>query len=106
MRNPGFGELNVGALAGVIVGSIGGLFAPGLTRAIYHGDFVEMFSLPTIGVIAFVIGGAAGYLFGGQIGPRFAERTRKPKAELAGGALGGLVAVIGILLWSWYQVMR
>ena len=32
MRNPGFGETNLGALSGAVVGAIGGLFAIGISK--------------------------------------------------------------------------
>ena len=106
MRKPAFGEANQGALAGVIVGAIGGLFAIGLAPAIISGHIAFLFGTPLLGLICWLVSGPLGWFIGGQIGPRIGERFHSLKAEIIGGALGGLVPVIAIVLWGWYMVRR
>ncbi len=106
MRKPGLGELNLGALAGAVVGSIGGLFAVGLAPAIILRDFARLFGTPKLGMICWLIAGALGWFIGGQIGPRVADRFNINRAELIGGGLGGLIPVILIALWGWYMTTR
>jgi hypothetical protein len=103
MNKPGFGEANYGAVAGAIVGAIGGLFSPGLPEAIIVRDLSVLFSTPRIGLICLLIAGPIGWILGGQIGPRLA---RNPKGEGLLGALGGVVPVILIILWGWWYVTR
>ena len=49
-----------------------------------------------------LLGGDLG-LLGGQIGPRLGEKFNTQRAEMTGGALGGLVAVVLTALWGWYM---
>ncbi len=103
MRKPAIGEFNLGALAGVVTGSIGGLFAIGVVRAILGQDIHELFSMPILSLISFMVCGAAGWLAGGQVGPRLGDRYHSMHAEYGGGALGGLVPVVLVGLWAWYM---
>jgi hypothetical protein len=105
MTNPPVGEANQGALTGAIVGAIGGLFAIGIAPAVYHRSIAALFGTPILGLLCWMVSGAAGWLLGGQIGPRLALRSRSRRAEVLGGVLGGLVPVIVIGLWGWYMVM-
>ncbi|HPC61421.1 MAG TPA: hypothetical protein PKX23_12225 [Verrucomicrobiota bacterium] len=104
MKKPGFGEFNLGAVAGVVTGSVGGLLALGLPRAVYYGSLAQMFSLPILGVLAFLFGGVLGWFLGGQTGPRFGMRYGRLGAEILGGVLGGVIPTALILVWAWYMV--
>jgi hypothetical protein len=103
MRKPPVGEFNLGALAGAIVGSIGGLFAIGVVRAILTRNLDLVFSTPILGMISWVVCGLVGWLLGGQIGPRLGETYYSQKAEILAGALGGLLPVLCVALWAWYM---
>jgi len=104
MRNPGIGEANMGALAGVVVGAIGGLFAIGVPRAILGKNIALLFSTPLLGVICWLVSGLLGWLIGGQVGPRVGERMRSERAEIIAGGLSGLLPVIGIGVWGWHML--
>jgi len=101
---PGLGESSLGALAGAVVGAIGGLFAVGIPHAVIEGSFRVLFRTPILGLICWAMGGLAGWVIGGQAGPRLGIRMQSQRVEIAGGALGGLVPVILIALWGWYMV--
>ena len=100
---PGLGELNLGALVGVVVGATGGLFAVGIAPAIMARNLALLIGYPRVGVLCMVVSGLMGWLLGGQIGPRLGEKYNTQKAEMTGGALGGLVAVLLTALWGWYM---
>jgi hypothetical protein len=102
MRTPGFGEANLGALAGAVVGGIGGLFAIGIPRAVLERDPAAIFMTPLLNVICLVISWPVGWVLGGQVGPRLGMRFRSEKAEVAGGIFCGLLPVILIMLFGWY----
>ena len=104
MRKPSIGEFNLGALAGAVVGSIGGLFAVGLPPAILARNPAALFETPKVGLLCWLLGGLLGWFLGGQVGPRLGEKFYSQQAELFGGALAGLVPVVSIALWSWYMV--
>ncbi len=106
MRNPRPGEANLGALAGSVVGAIGGLFAIGIAPAIINRNAALLFETPMLAMFSFFVGGGLGWLLGGQIGPRLGETFQRQKAEVTGGVVGGLLPVIAIALWSWYMVAR
>lgn len=103
MQRPDIGEVNLGAVVGAVVGAIGGLFAVGVAPAIDTGNLARLFAYPKIGLICWLLSGVAGWLIGGQIGPRLGYRFNHRRAEAIGGGLGGLVPVIGIALWGWYM---
>lgn len=100
---PGFGESNMGALAGAIVGAIGGLFAVEFAHAIITRSLAVLFSTPILGLFCWLISGPIGWVIGGQLGPRFGDKFATRRAEVLGGALGGLVPVTIIALWGWYM---
>ena len=102
MQRSPLGEANVGALVGAIVGSVGGLFAFGIVRAIVYHKLSLIFSTPSLGLICWLVSGPAGWLIGGQIGPLLAGAKQSLHVEAAGGALGGLVPVLLIGLLGWY----
>jgi hypothetical protein len=104
MRKPGLGESNLGALAGAVVGAIGGLFAIGIAPAIIGRQLALLFHTPILALICWLISGPVGWLIGGQLGPRFGDTFQSERAEIAGGILGGLVPVVLIALWGWYMV--
>ncbi len=100
---PSFGESNLGALVGAIVGATGGLFAVGIAPAILERKLAMLFLYPAIGFICMLISGAIGWLLGGQIGPRFGDKYNTQTAEITGGAIGGMIPVILIACWGWYM---
>jgi hypothetical protein len=106
MTRPRFGEANLGALTGAIVGSIGGLFAFGTVRAVAHHDITLIFRTPVLGTICFLVAGVAGWFLGGQIGPRLAGESQNRNLEAIGGLLGGLIPVLLITLLGWYKLTR
>ena len=106
MSKPPLGEFNLGALAGTIVGSIGGLFAIGAVRAILNGNPALLFATPILGLLSWVVCGVVGWFVGGQIGPRLGERYYSQRAEIFGGIFGGLLPVLLVALWAWYMSTR
>jgi len=103
MRKPPLGEYNLGALAGAIVGSIGGLFAIGVVHAILARNPALIFATSILGLFSWVVCGIAGWLLGGQIGPRLGEACYSQRVEILGGALGGLIPVLLVAAWAWYK---
>ena len=103
MRKVPIGEYNLGALAGAVVGSIGGLFAVGLPPAILARNAALLLGTPILGLLSWLVCGGVAWFLGGQLGPRLGEKYNSQQAEIFGGALAGLVPVIGITLWSWYM---
>jgi len=103
MRKPPIGEYNLGSLAGAVVGSIGGLFAIGVVRALLGRNIALIFSVPILGLVSWVVCGIAGWLAGGQIGPRLGEKYYSQRLEMLGGALGGLIPVLVVALLAWYK---
>ena len=101
MRRP-FGEANLGAVTGAVVGSIGGLFAVGIGEVIIHGSLVWLMRFPLLSVLSWLVSLPVGWLLGGQIGPQLGERFRSMKGEIAGGVVGGLVPVVAIAFLGWY----
>jgi hypothetical protein len=106
MRRPGIGEASHGALAGAVVGGIGGLFAVGLAPAIIFHNPALLFGTPILGVICWVVSLPTGWLIGGQIGPRLGSLFRSERIEILGGVVGGLVPVALIAFWGWYMTAR
>ena len=106
MKKLRIGEANLGALVGVAVGSIGGLFAVGLAPAILNHDLKELFAARALGLAGFVISAPIGWLIGGQLGPRLERRFGDRAGGIVGGAIGGLAPVVSLALWSWYMVAR
>ena len=104
MKRPSLGEANMGALAGGIVAAVGGLFAIGIAPAVLARNLALLFGTPILGLICWVVSGPVGWLIGGQIGPLLGEKFRTRRAEMVGGALGGMVPVVLIALWGWYMV--
>ena len=90
-------------MAGLVVGGIGGLFAIGVTRALILKDATELIGLRKLSLICWLISGLAGWIVGGQIGPRLGDLFDSEKAEIGGGAVGGLIPVLLIALWGWYM---
>lgn len=103
LRKPRLGETNLGALAGAVVAAIGSLFAVGIAHAIVERDVRMLFATPLVAVICWLVSWPVGWLLGGQTGPRLTRRIRHPRAELIGGALGGLVPVLLVGIWAYYM---
>lgn len=104
MQKLGPGEFNLGALTGAVVGSMGGLFAVGLARAIIGRQLALLFGTPILGLIGFLVSGGVGWLLGSQLGPFLGRRFHSQRLEIVGGAIGGLVPATLIALWGWYMV--
>ncbi len=106
MSKPPLGEFNMGALAGAVVGSIGGLFAIGVVRAILGRNIALLLSTPILGLLSWVVCGIVGWLAGGQIGPRLSEKYYSQRVEVVGGAVGGLIPVLLVALWALYMSLH
>ena len=104
MRKPGFGEANLGATVGVVVGALGGLVAIAIPLAILRGDIKALSEARMFGVIGFFVCSTVGWFMGGQIGPRLEGIMSERNAGVVGGILGGLVPVAAFVLWGWYLV--
>ena len=102
MRAPGFGEANLGAMAGGVVGGIGGLFALGIAPAIILRNPGYLVQMPLLGLGSLIVCGILGWLLGGQVGYRIGDRLRSEKAEIITGGLSGLVPVLLMILLGWY----
>ena len=57
MLKPPLGEYNMGALAGAVVGSIGGLFAIGVVRAILGRNIALLLAMPILGLVSWLVCG-------------------------------------------------
>jgi hypothetical protein len=106
MFKPPLGEYNMGALAGAVVGSIGGLFAIGVVRAVLGRNIALLLELQKLGLMSFLVCGIAGWLVGGQIGPRLGEKYYSQRMELVGGSLGGVIPVLLVAAWALYMSLR
>ena len=106
MRRPGFGEANFGALVGVAVGSVGGLFVLGIVRAIANHDLASLLDTPILSLLSCLICGAMGWFIGGQIGPIMGEKFRTQHAEIIGGAIGGVIPVLLVGAWGCYMMSQ
>lgn len=106
MRKPGFGEANLGALAGAVIGGIGGLFAIGIGPAIAGKNIRLLVGTPLLAIVSLLVCAPLGWLIGGQIGPRLGGKFNTQRAETIGGIIGGLVPVILVALWGWYMTGR
>jgi hypothetical protein len=102
MNGPPLREYSLSAMVGAIVGSIGGLFAIGLVRAVLLRKLALVFSMPILGLLCWVLCGAIGWVLGGRLGPWLGQRLNSPRAEVLGGVLGGLIPVLLVALWAWY----
>jgi hypothetical protein len=104
MRKPRFAEANLGAMVGVGVGAVGGLFALSIARAIIWHDAGLLLATTFLNVVCWLISGIAGWLVGGQLGPRLQPLLPAGRGEVIGGVLGGLAPVIFFALLGWYLV--
>jgi len=89
--------------AGAVAGSIGGLLAVGIAPAIVDRNLTRLFHTPILTFISWLVCLSAGWILGGQIGPRLGDKFKSDRVEYAGGALAGLIPVVLVALWSWYM---
>lgn len=99
---PSIGEANLSALIGAASGSIGGLFALGLAPAILYSSPEWLMRWPKLNLFSFCLCGAAGWLIAGQIGPRLQGMLGERNGLIAGGIVGGLLPVCGVVAFGWY----
>ncbi len=102
MNGLGFGGFKLGAMAGGVVGAVGGLFAVGVARALYEHNPRLLLETPTLSFVCWVVGGLTGWLMGGQLGRRLGMVFRSERAEIVGGVVGGLIPVALMAYWGWY----
>jgi hypothetical protein len=101
-HQPKLGEANLAALAALVVGSIGGLFALGSVPAIVTRQPQYLATAPVMNIISFFLCGAIGWILGGQIGPRLTQTFGIRNGQLIGGVIGGIIPVLGIAGLGWY----
>jgi len=106
MRSPGFGEANMGALVGAVIGAIGGLFAIGIGPAIVGKNIRFLVGTPILAILSLMVCGALGWIIGGQLGPRLGGKFNTQRAETIGGVMGGLIPVVFVAIWGWYMAAR
>lgn len=104
MKGPGFGEANLGALAGAVTGAIGGLFAVGIPTAILYHDRNMLLAFPSFNLLSFAICGVGGWVLGGQIGPRAGAKFQHSRVEIVAGGFGGLIPVLLVFFWRWHSL--
>jgi hypothetical protein len=104
MKKPRFAEANLGALVGVVVGAVGGLFALSIARAILGHDAGLLLATSFLNVVCWLLSGVVGWIVGGQLGPRCQRFVPAERGEVIGGVLGGLAPVIFFALLGWYLV--
>ena len=102
LHKPSLGEANLSALIASVIGSIGGLFALGLIPAIIARNPEFLAVAPKMNILSFFICGGAGWLLGGQIGPRIVGPLTEKNGWIVGGIIGGLLPVSGVALMGWY----
>ena len=104
IRKPGFGEANLGAVAGAVTGAVGGLLAVGIPMAISGRNPALLVEFRNLAVIGFLISVPVGWLVGGQIGPRLVPVCGESRGEIIGGIVGGLLPVLAIMYWAWRRI--
>jgi hypothetical protein len=103
-QRPSIGEANLAALIGAAGGSVGGLFALGIAPAIMFREPYFLARWPVFSLISFVLCGGAGWLIGGQIGPRLGGILGEQRGLIVGGIIGGLIPIAGVAACGWYLV--
>lgn len=103
-RNPRLGEPSLSALIGAVIGAVGGLIAVGLPLAITERNFTLVFTLRTLGILGFILCAPAGWLLGGQLGPRLHGLLGPRNAEIAGGIVGGCLPILMVFAWAWWRM--
>lgn len=106
MRPPPAGKSQIGALAGVIVGATGGLFAVGLPHAILERNPVYLLNTPMLSLMGWIVSGFSAWFLGDMAGRIMRKLFKSPKAEAVGGAIAGLIPIALIAWWGWYMVTR
>ncbi|PWU12593.1 MAG: hypothetical protein C5B50_21085 [Verrucomicrobia bacterium] len=106
MRNPSFGEANLGAVAGAVVAGMGGLFAIGIVRVIVYKDISLFLGTPKLNLLSWLVCLPFGWFLGGQIGPRMGEGFQSARAEIVGGIIGGIIPLLLMASVGWYVMVR
>lgn len=99
---PPIGEANLAALIGAVIGSIGGLFALGLAPAVAYRSAEWLVRWPKLNLFSFCICGILAWLIAGQLGPRLRWAFGERGGLIAGGIIGGLLPVAGVVTFGWY----
>ncbi len=99
-----FGEANFGAIAGAMVGAVGGLFGIGIPPAIIYQNGAALFGTPKLALLSFLVSGGVAWFIGGQLGPWIGQKLNSPRAEIVVGGISGLLPALLIGCWSWYMV--
>lgn len=102
MNGPEFGRPNFGGLAGAVVGGIGGVFALFVVPAIIKRDPQWMISFRFFTLLACIVSLIVGWCLGWAIGRPLGNKLRSQRAEMVGGALGGLLTVGLVAAYGWY----
>jgi hypothetical protein len=100
-RKPRLGEASLSALIGAVIGAVTGLVAVGIPLAIAERNFALIFTVRTLGIVGLLISAPAGWVLGGQLGPRFQNLLGARNGEIAGGIIGGLIPFALIFIWAW-----
>lgn len=101
-RKPPIGEANLAALIAAVIGCIGGLFALGVAPSIITGNLQFLAAYPIFNVVSFFLCGAFAWFLGGQIGPRLQRILTEQGGLIAGGLIGGILPVAGMIGAGWY----
>ncbi|MCX8090458.1 MAG: hypothetical protein N3I86_05900 [Verrucomicrobiae bacterium] len=104
MNKPRWGEPNLGAIIGVVLGGMGGLVAIAIPLAILRGDLRALTEARHFGLVGFLVSATVGWFLGGQIGGRLTGLLGERTAGILGGLIGGMVPISGLALWGWYLV--
>jgi len=102
IRKPTFGQANLAALIALAIGSILGLFALGSIPAVVAREPQFLAVAPTMNIICFFASGVAGWLLGGQIGPRLEKPLGSRNGHIVGGIISGLIPVGIVAACGWY----
>lgn len=106
MRKLDLNEVGLGAVIGVAISGVGGLFAIQSVHAIMEGSARVLIETPKVTLLSWLICVPLGWFFGGVVGPRLGERFGSQKAEILAGAIGGLLPVLAIAALGWYIEMN
>lgn len=94
-------------MTGAAVGAMGGLFSLGIVPAVALGDPRVLLNTPLLNGLCWVVSLLIGWSLGSLLGVSCGRRFRSERAEIAGGALGGVATIgLGALIgwWLWQFV--